>query len=54
MYDDIVFDSSAISSIHPRLHRVNVNKIEDIAQELDLESVKIDGEYFLAKDELPD
>ena len=48
MYDDIVFDSSAISKIHPRLHVTKVEHLEYIADSLDPSSVQYDGEYFLS------
>ena len=49
VYDDIVFDSSTISQIHPKLHTVKVHQITDIQNDLYYESVKVDGEYFLDK-----
>ena len=46
VYDDIVFDSSAISDIHPRLHKVEVHVLSDLG-ELSRDQILIDGEYFL-------
>ena len=43
MYDDIVFDSSAIREIHPRLHQVQVHLLSDLQFHND--SVEVDTEY---------
>ena len=45
VYDDIVFDNSAIGQIHPKLHKVQVYRLTDLA-ELDRGDVKMDAEYF--------
>jgi len=45
VYDDIVFDSSAIKEIHPKLHEVSVHRLSDFVFTID--SIEVDGEYFL-------
>ena len=45
MYDDIVFDSSAIREIHPRLHQVQVHLLSDLQFHND--SVEVDSEYLI-------
>ena len=47
VYDDIIFDCSAIKEIHPRLTEVKVHHIKDIESSIYPGSVQIDGEYFL-------
>lgn len=49
VYDDIIFDNSAICQIHPNLQKVQVHQITTDMKVSDLfyESIKIDGEYFL-------
>lgn len=47
VYDDIIFDSSAIKDIHPRLTEVKVCHIRDIESTIYPDSVQIDGEYFM-------
>ena len=47
VYDDIIFDSSAIQDIHPRLTEVKVHHIRDIESKIYPGSVLIDGEYFM-------
>ena len=46
MYDDIVFDSSAIREIHPRLHQVQVHLLRDV--QFSIDSVQFDGEYIVS------
>lgn len=46
IYDDVVFDSSAICEIHPRLHKVEVHMLDDLGL-LNRDNVNIDGEYFI-------
>ena len=45
VYDDIVFDSSAMAEIHPRFHKVEVHHLHDLG-ELNRDDVTIDAEYF--------
>ena len=51
VYDDIVFDSSGISEIHPRLTAVLVHHIRDIEEKIYPGSVQVDGEYFMGMEE---
>ena len=51
VYDDIVFDSSAISQIHPRLHKTKVHHLQWIIDTMDMENVQYDSEYFLMRPE---
>ena len=46
MYDDIVFDSSAIREIHPRLHQVQVHLLRDV--QFSIDSVEFDSEYIIS------
>ena len=51
VYDDIVFDSSAICDIHPKLTATAVHHIRDIESSIYPGSVQIDGEYFMENDD---
>ena len=53
VYDDIVFDSSAISQIHPKLHTVNVQHMQWIINSVDIDNVQFDSEYFLMRPDYP-
>ena len=50
VYDDIIFDSSAICEIHPRLTEVKVHHIRDIESSIYPGDIRIDGEYFMDAD----
>jgi len=49
VYDDIIFDSSAISKIHPRLHLPQVEHMQRIVESLDPKCVLYDAEYFVSR-----
>ena len=51
VYDDIIFDTSGICEIHPRLTEVKVHHIRDIEASIYPDSIAIDGEYFVDAEE---
>ena len=51
VYEDIVFDSTAISQIHPKLHEVHVEHMKDIKEVIDIDSVQYDAEYFMTRED---